>query len=143
MLMLFLMGIYSCTLAIWVEEELEHRTIMENGGVHPDAEKRRHQQELNRIIKDAKKPKTKNNDFHNIELADRSKDLDKEEHVVEVLDIDGVDEALCCICLDGPRNSVFYPCGHQVICKNCADRFRKEAKHQVCPICRNRVVDII
>jgi hypothetical protein len=41
MLMLFLMGIYSCTLAIWVEEELEAREIIKNGGVHPDAEKKR------------------------------------------------------------------------------------------------------
>ena len=78
-----------------------------------------------------------------IELKDRTKDLAAEEHVVEVLDIEGVDEALCCICMDGQRNSVFYPCGHQVVCKPCGERFRKEAKHQVCPICRNRVVDII
>lgn len=43
MLMLFLMGIYSCTLAIWVEEEQEHRACVENGGVHPDVEKKRMQ----------------------------------------------------------------------------------------------------
>jgi len=41
MLMLFLMGIYSCTLAIWVEEELEQRVFLDNGGVHPDVEKKR------------------------------------------------------------------------------------------------------
>ena len=35
-----------------------------------------------------------------IELEDRNKDLAEEEHVVEVLDIEGVDEALCCICMD-------------------------------------------
>jgi len=70
-------------------------------------------------------------------------DLNNEEHVIEILDIEGADDQTCCICMDAPRNTVMYPCGHQILCKDCGDRFKKEARHQVCPICRNRVRDII
>ena len=59
MLMLFLMGIYSCTLAIWVEEEQEHRVILDNGGIHPDAEIKRMKRSANRIIREAQSKPTK------------------------------------------------------------------------------------
>lgn len=49
-------------------------------------------------MREAKPPLKKKNST--IELEDRTKDLAVEEHVVEVLNIDGVDEALCCICMD-------------------------------------------
>ena len=56
------------------------------------------QRDANRVMREAKTKTTKKSTT--IELEDRNKDLAEEEHVVEVLDIEGLDEALCCICMD-------------------------------------------
>lgn len=72
-------------------------------------------------------------------------DLVEQSYVVEVLDInkEQIENNECVICMTNRKNCAFYPCGHQCLCKECSDRFKKEARHQVCPICRNRVQDII
>jgi hypothetical protein len=72
-------------------------------------------------------------------------DLAKEDLTIEILEVDQeqIEKNECVICMDQPKDTVFYPCGHQCLCKPCGDRFRKEARHQICPICRNRVSDII
>mmetsp|Transcript_16946 Transcript_16946/g.26090 ORF Transcript_16946/g.26090 Transcript_16946/m.26090 type:complete len:92 (+) Transcript_16946:601-876(+) len=49
----------------------------------------------------------------------------------------------CVICLANKKNCAFYPCGHQCLCLECSVRFKTEARHQVCPLCRQRVKDII
>ncbi len=76
---------------------------------------------------------------------DALRDLAAEHLTVEVLQVDPkqYESNECVICMDAPRNTVFYPCGHQCLCEPCGQRFKKEARHQVCPICRNRVKDII
>ena len=43
----------------------------------------------------------------------------------------------CCICFDGPCDSVFYRCGHVCSCISCAKQL------VVCPICRIPIVDVI
>uniref|UniRef100_A0A0X3NUC5 E3 ubiquitin-protein ligase MYLIP n=1 Tax=Schistocephalus solidus TaxID=70667 RepID=A0A0X3NUC5_SCHSO len=43
-------------------------------------------------------------------------------------------EALVCrVCMDSPINCVFFPCGHTICCKDCADRVDQ------CPICRKSI----
>ncbi|KAL7059859.1 hypothetical protein AAHC03_013864 [Spirometra sp. Aus1] len=43
-------------------------------------------------------------------------------------------EALICrVCMDNPINCVFFPCGHTICCKECADRVDQ------CPVCRKSI----
>ena len=71
--------------------------------------------------------------------------LSKESYTVEVLDFkkEDYDKNVCIICMDKRADTVFYPCGHQCVCQPCGETFRKVARHQVCPVCRNRIKDII
>lgn len=43
------------------------------------------------------------------------------------------EERTCKVCMDKEVNIVFIPCGHLVVCKECAPSLRK------CPICRGMV----
>ncbi|XP_038843384.1 putative inhibitor of apoptosis [Salvelinus namaycush] len=43
------------------------------------------------------------------------------------------EERTCKVCMDKEVNMVFIPCGHLVVCKECAPSLRK------CPICRGLV----
>jgi hypothetical protein len=43
----------------------------------------------------------------------------------------------CMICYDGPKTSVFIPCGHFYTCQSCA------SKCQRCPICRSKIDNFI
>ena len=65
--------------------------------------------------------------------------------VVEVLDVDPAQQQAeeCVVCLVNKKEIVFYPCGHQCLCQECCERFKKESQHMICPICRNRIVDCI
>jgi len=74
-----------------------------------------------------------------------SKQLSDQQHVIEVLEIDQefIDSDLCVICMTEPKDCVMYPCGHQCFCHTCSKRFKEQARHYVCPICRNRVKDVI
>ena len=71
--------------------------------------------------------------------------LHNEDLMIEILDFspEQMEDKNCVICLTNPKDSVFYPCGHQCICHGCSEKFKREARHQVCPLCRNRVKDII
>lgn len=73
------------------------------------------------------------------------KSLADQELVVEVLDVNPEQQQAeeCVVCMVAKKEIVFYPCGHQCLCQACAERFKKEAQHNVCPICRNRIVDYI
>ncbi|KAF4519919.1 hypothetical protein B566_EDAN012561 [Ephemera danica] len=44
------------------------------------------------------------------------------------------DERLCRVCFENELNVVLLPCGHMVVCSNCAPRFSS------CPVCRQRVI---
>ena len=44
----------------------------------------------------------------------------------------------CIVCMDGPRDHVYKPCGHRVSCGECAQALRERST--LCPWCR-QVVD--
>lgn len=50
-----------------------------------------------------------------------------------------LDEEDCCVCLERPKDIVFYPCGHQVACKQCSEMIRN--KDNLCPVCRVKIKD--
>jgi hypothetical protein len=64
-------------------------------------------------------------------IAETVSALDKEDLVVEVLDVslDQMEKDECVICMSAKKETVFYPCGHQCVCVPCGERFRKEARH--------------
>ena len=43
----------------------------------------------------------------------------------------------CKVCLNADVGVVFLPCGHLVVCKNCAPNLRS------CPVCRRRINETI
>jgi len=43
------------------------------------------------------------------------------------------EERTCKVCMDREVSIVFIPCGHLVVCKECAPSLRK------CPICRGTI----
>ena len=46
----------------------------------------------------------------------------------------------CVVCMDGPAQVVFVPCGHACCCSLCAQRLAAEAGTLVhCPLCRATV----
>lgn len=65
--------------------------------------------------------------------------------MVEILEIapDQLNSDTCVICLSNKKEIVFYPCGHQCLCLDCSKRFQDQARHMICPICRNRIKDMI
>ena len=151
---LFSMGIYSCVLVLMVDEELEQRKK-----ILKEANQNRAEGRLNDSLRPAAAASGNLVEFQPVPQSDREgqtvpgsdsgpksytlDSLAKQEHIVEVLEIQDENDPNCVICLDKPKDSCFYPCGHQCLCFECGERFRKEARHQVCPICRNRVKDII
>ena len=52
------------------------------------------------------------------------------------------DTEACVICYQNPKNTVFYKCGHKCVCSECADQFKKFYEDK-CPICRQKVLDVI
>ena len=113
LLIIFLMGIYSLVLLLMLDEELEERKKLANLKVD--------------------------------DTDEDLQDLAKKENVIEVLEIEPEDlnQENCVICMSKPRDFAFYPCGHQCLCEDCAQKFRTQARHNLCPICRYRVKDII
>ena len=120
---LFLMGVYSCYLAIILDEELDQR--------------KKSRRQRGEVVKEAAAPR-RDNDYQaaaSTVSAPRRQapKLDQtvhQEHTIEVLDIRGQEpgDPSCVICLDREKDAAFYPCGHQCLCHECGDRFLKEAK---------------
>lgn len=69
----------------------------------------------------------------------------KEPDEVDILDIPQgyLDSKICCICLDKPKDAAFYPCGHECVCFPCGKTFLNQATHKLCPICRDRIKDLV
>jgi hypothetical protein len=42
------------------------------------------------------------------------------------------------LCLDAPKDHIIAPCGHQCVCRPCAEKL-KEANHALCPFCRTPI----
>ena len=146
LLALFLMGIYSIVLASKVEDELEARESKEEqrrvGGGAP---KSAPPPLANAPVEVANIQVSAPDQPRDPEHGGRQQTpLNNQNHVIEILQIDeGLDEDTCVICMDAKKETVFYPCGHQCLCQPCSETFKQEARHYVCPICRNRIKDTI
>eukprot|EP01096_Ripella_sp_DP13-Kostka_P011876 TRINITY_DN4883_c0_g4_i1.p1 TRINITY_DN4883_c0_g4~~TRINITY_DN4883_c0_g4_i1.p1 ORF type:complete len:205 (+),score=54.05 TRINITY_DN4883_c0_g4_i1:136-750(+) len=51
------------------------------------------------------------------------------------------DDDLCIICMDGPKEAVFFRCGHVATCMECASHLLQRGDG--CPFCRQQIVDIV
>ena len=52
----------------------------------------------------------------------------------------------CVVCMEGPNESVLFPCGHQALCQRCTlELFSKSGKSggRECPICRVAVTQYL
>jgi len=72
---------------------------------------------------------------------DRDRQLDavidnEDPIVVPVKEVVG--QAGCCICLDGPRDTVLIPCGHKHFCYSCIEMYCKDPV-KTCPICKVKI----
>jgi len=48
----------------------------------------------------------------------------------------------CIICALNPKDCVFSPCGHKVVCNACGKSLKNRFK-DVCPICRQKIKDVV
>jgi hypothetical protein len=51
--------------------------------------------------------------------------------------LDGL-EGTCKICFERPIDMVILPCGHLVVCANCADTVK-----DLCPLCRQPITSVV
>lgn len=53
-------------------------------------------------------------------------------------------EKICSVCLKEVELTLFLPCLHQVVCRNCCIHLKDNAKefHFKCPICRQKVKNV-
>ena len=47
----------------------------------------------------------------------------------------------CLVCLDNPRDTLFYSCGHYCACSHCARELKMQK--QGCPVCRAPINDVV
>jgi hypothetical protein len=48
------------------------------------------------------------------------------------------EEELCMMCLDARKDHIILPCGHQCVCKGCAEQLTR-TKTPTCPLCRRPI----
>ena len=53
---------------------------------------------------------------------------------------DEIDAKCCCICVDRERSHILIPCGHLVLCHQCAMSYR--GSQNACPICKAAIAAI-
>lgn len=41
----------------------------------------------------------------------------------------------CCVCMDGPRDTALFPCGHKLFCYPCIEKYSKQGTNK-CPVCK-------
>jgi len=46
-------------------------------------------------------------------------------------------DALCIVCMDAVKNTVFLECGHLACCTTCSDKLK------LCPVCRNQITRVV
>lgn len=74
----------------------------------------------------------------NVELAPK-KEEDIKDYEEEIVDADFPEEQRCIICMEKRKSGAFYKCGHNCCCMGCGKKFLGKD----CPICREKVLDII
>tara|TARA_B100001063_G_scaffold247349_1_gene292991 strand:+ start:13612 stop:14073 length:462 start_codon:yes stop_codon:yes gene_type:complete len=47
------------------------------------------------------------------------------------------DDVLCILCFDSPRNVIFKPCNHILICDNCSSK----TNYDECFVCRSKIAE--
>ena len=95
---------------------------------------------LNLVLDEVKQARVEEFQMVNIEEEQRSVN---DEFELLKLPADHSKNNMCVICLDKERDSIFYPCGHECVCQPCGKQFMDKAAQKMCPICRNRIKDII
>jgi hypothetical protein len=50
-----------------------------------------------------------------------------------------VEETMCVLCLDAPKDHIITPCGHQCVCGACAEKLKRVKRNPACPICREPI----
>jgi len=86
---------------------------------------------------------------------------DNADHPMVVEDSDGDDDAAavtekpekepepipendeCCICYERPANTMAWPCGHAVCCKQCSDNLKGTPNAHICVICRQPITKVL
>jgi baculoviral IAP repeat-containing protein 2/3 len=61
-----------------------------------------------------------------VEMQDLFCTIAKEENEID-------DSHLCVICLENARSHACIPCGHKILCQECAPTIEQQGK---CPVCR-------
>ncbi len=75
---------------------------------------------------------------NNITIYVNNLDEEKQE-LPEGLKIFNAEE--CIVCLDGPSEKIFLPCGHKCTCENCSNELRKFSNS--CPMCRRIIQSVM
>lgn len=121
LLMLFFMGIFSMKLLFRIDEEYEQRKVHSEDAQPRDLE------------------------FGETAPSDKDNNSPADEFYHEILDVseEARDGSVCVICMEKPKDSLFYPCGHMCVCGPCGKLFMGQARHKLCPICRVRIVNIV
>mmetsp|Transcript_3326 Transcript_3326/g.6213 ORF Transcript_3326/g.6213 Transcript_3326/m.6213 type:complete len:134 (+) Transcript_3326:2238-2639(+) len=75
------------------------------------------------------------------ECPKTSKNKDVQSSPLPCPDPTGQHENVCVVCMDEPSTHIFYPCGHQCVCKSDADILMSSTK--VCPLCRKPALGVV
>ena len=49
-----------------------------------------------------------------------------------------VEETMCVVCFDAPKDHIIVPCGHQCVCARCAEQLTN-TRTPMCPVCRGPI----
>lgn len=58
----------------------------------------------------------------------------------EDISVTNLENEKCCVCLDGPKNTIVLPCGHIGFCYKCAQELYNRSAQ--CPICRSPIQSV-
>ena len=136
---LFVMGIYSLCLLIMLDEELDARKANDRHGDRNEGQRRQQQRNnipepvVVHVEQEVQGTHLAADSERNVPVYQPNSymPLQDQDLVVEILDVspEQMEANACVICLDKPKDCVFYPCGHQCLCSGCSERFKREARH--------------
>ena len=56
---------------------------------------------------------------------------------------DDAHDTTCVVCMDSRRTHTFVPCGHVVVCQNCADAIMAGEGAKECPVCSTKATMVM
>merc|ERR1712032_1421107 len=101
---------------------------------HANAQTKKLELELKKVKKEAKQQ-----DLKAKKEAKQAKDKRGSSKKAACADQEMKDVDVCKICMDGPVQTVFVPCGHMLACLSCS----RSLENKKCPVCRKRVKQAI